>query len=339
MVDETTVPRFGETEDLWPDTVPMLQNGWRPTGGEVNPEADEGLVNWPLRELVRRTRWLRRRVDNLALKVDSETTVGPGGQYPTINAALIVLSERRPAYRPAGFLARIRLLAGYTMAEQVLVSGANLSWLQIVSDAPEVLIDRAALVQQFGSCYPAFAAANGGSLPQIRALFAMTSAGDATLRTGVYAVTTGSATIASGFGVKNCGQDAIRAETAGQISANGAILTNAGGCGIFAAGGTRITAVEADCSNAGDSAVYGTGGAIIQAESAILTGANVRGVYAVRGATINATLANARRNGATGADTTADFVVAQGGTIIAPGGIGGTSVAVNALTAAGMILR
>lgn len=339
MVDEATVPRFDESMDEYPATVPMLQNGMRPTGGAVNPATDEGLLNWPLREIVKRLGWLKRRYDAMAAKADTVVTVGPGGQYATLNLALAALSEKRPVYKQGGISTEVRLLSGYVMAEQVLLVGVNLGWIAITAVEAEVMIDRAALIRNFGGTYPAFGVGSGGTLPLIRTLFTMNGTGDGTNRGGLHAASTGSAALGAGAGFKNCGGDAIRAETSGQVSANETILTGAGACGVSAAGGTRVAVQGANLSNAGDTAIYATHGAVVHAALAICTGANQRGIRATRAATINAVLADARRNGPSGADTNTDFVVGEGGTIVANGATGGTNVATNTVAATGIIYK
>ncbi|MDQ7775158.1 MAG: hypothetical protein Q4615_04210 [Paracoccus aminovorans] len=339
MVDEATVPRFDESADEYPATVPMLQNGMRPTGGPVNPVADEGLLNWPLREIVKRLGWLKRRYDAMAAKADSVVTVGPGGQYANLNAALAALSEKRPVYKTGGISTRVQLLTGYVMAEQVLLIGVNLGWVEIVSVDAEVLIDRTALVTNFGGTYPAFGVGAGGVLPRIAVLFTMNGTGDGASRCGLHAAATGSATIAAGGGFKSCAADALRADTASQVSADSTVLTGAGSCGVRLVGGARVSVQNANISNAGDTGIDAGNGGTVNAQGANCAGANVRGMRATRGASINAAGATARRNGAAGADTTTDLVVEQGGIIVASAALGGTSVTANQVAAAGIIFK
>lgn len=334
MVDEVTVPRFAE-EDIWNDTIPMLQNGWRPTGGPVNVPLDQGLLNWPLQWLTNRTRRLKNRIDNMNLKAGSLVTVGAGGTYATLNAALSDLSERRPAYAPGGFNTEVRLLAGYTMAEQVLVRGVNLGWLRITSEAAEVFIDRAYLTTIFGNCYPAFGVGDGGTLPNIATLFSMMATGAAADRVGVSARTGGVATVEGGAGVKNAGAQGLKVETSGAVAANSSIFSGAGAEAAYAAGGTRVAIESADLRNS-THGIFATNGASVHATSADCSGASVNGIRATRLATINARSANARRGAS---DQTTDFVVAEGGIIGAVGGTGGTSVTANATTVAGLIFK
>lgn len=334
MVDAANVPRFVEN-DAWANTIPMLQNGWRPTGGQVNPATDEGLLNWPLRELTNRTRYLRARIDQLALKAGTLVTVGAGGSYATINAALSGLSERRPGYTPGGFSTEVRLLAGFTMAEQVLVRGVNLGWINITSVAAEVLIDRAYLVTEFQGVYPAFGVADGGTLPVIGALFSMTGTGAAANRIGVFGDTGGVISINAGAGVKNAGADGLRLQTAAAVAANGAIFSGAGGAAASLAGGTRATLQSADLRNAQYGITAGNG-AMVHASLANCSGASIQGITASSGAIINAYGANARKGAS---DSSSDFLVASGGIITATTGTGGTSTAANTVTANGIIFK
>ena len=106
----------------------------------VSEVALQRILLWGSYDLGKpRTRILRDRVDALMVKAGSLTTVGPGGDFGNLTDALAYLSERRPAYAPGGFITEVRLLTGYQMAEQVLVSGANLGWLTITSEAAEVI--------------------------------------------------------------------------------------------------------------------------------------------------------------------------------------------------------
>lgn len=68
---------------------------------------------------------------------DVVVEVGPGGDFDTINEALRFLSTLRTEHadgtQPNSGL--IRLVDGFTMAEQVLVDGHDYSWVTILSDA------------------------------------------------------------------------------------------------------------------------------------------------------------------------------------------------------------
>lgn len=336
MVDEVSVPRFVEP-DIWPATVPMLQNGWRGTGGPVDPPADQGLLNWPLQELTRRTRWLYERHQERRLDAAITLTVGPGGDHGTLNQALERLSVMAPRLQPQPITATVRLLAGYEMAEQVFVRGINLGWVRIQSDNPTVLIRRSALTQSFGDLVPAFFAGAGGVLPQIAALFAMTTDGAAAGRTGIAVSQGGSVLVAAGCGVQAAGSYGAVAELGGVISAEEADFRSAGQDAVRASRGGLITVRAANLSGAGGNGVVSHRASTVDCESADITGAGTYGITAQRGGRINAYGAQCRRS--PGADSSADIHVTTGGVIAAATAVGGTSIAVNTLTANGMILR
>ena len=111
------------------------------------------------------------------LRAESTTvTVGAGGDYGTINAALAALSTKvGREYRAGGITATVRLLSGFTMAEQVLVASLDLSWITITSEDAEVPVNAAAITVPLSapdSLIPAFGARNNAKLPTIGAKFA-----------------------------------------------------------------------------------------------------------------------------------------------------------------------
>ncbi|MTH60653.1 hypothetical protein [Paracoccus litorisediminis] len=335
MVDVASVPTFAEL-DQFPETVPMLQNGWQPTGGPVDPEDNQGLLNWPLRELTDRTRYLKTRIDNMAVKAADLVTVGAGGEFLTINEALIALSERRPAYKPGGFITELRLLSGFIMAEQVLISGLNMGWITITGDDAETFIDRAYLTQQFGIRIPAFGVLDGGVLPRIGQLFTMMNTGSATDRCGVLCGDGGGATVLGGAGVKLAGADGANVAMGGRLSATGAIFSNAGENGINAGGSTTVSAIDVDVSGCAVRGVLAQNLASVNIGNGICTGAGSVGIEARDGAIIYAGNAQCRK---AASDSTSDIVATRGSRISAYGAIGGTNIAVNTLTANGIIYR
>lgn len=338
MVDLASVAYLsppGDDAADWPG-VPRLENGWYPTGGPVDPASDGGIANWQALELARRSDTLKARVDLLSRRVAAEVTVGPGGEYSTINAALAELSDQRLAYVPGGVMTRLRLRPGFVMREQVLVDGVNLGWIEIVADDAEVLIDRAYLTTFFGTCYPVFGATAGGVTPRISTLFTMMATGSAADRVGVAIYAGGGASVSSGAGVKSAGSQGIRVEHSGEIAANGAIFSSAGGHGAYLAGGVSGSLHGAVLTAAGDRGIFATHGARVNAVQADCTGGLNGGIQATRGATISATGALCRIGAS---DASSDIAVGQGGIIAASSAIGGTSITPNTITAAGIIFR
>lgn len=336
MVDVAGVPKFPELDE-YPVDIAMLQNGWRPTGGVVNPAADQGLLNWPLRDLAYRTNFLYRRHLDRKLDAPITLTVGPGGDYATLNAALEKLSLMAPRLQASPVTGTVRLLAGYEMAEQVIVLGINLGWVTIIADNPTVLIRRGSLVQSFGEVVPAFAARAGGVLPTISALFSMTTEGPATGRTGIWAVQGGAAVVTAGCGVQNAGAYGLAAEIGGMISAEEADFRNAGQDAVRASRGGMIIVRAANLSGAASAGVVSHRSSSVDCESANITGAGSYGITAQRGGRINAYGAQCRRTA--GTDGSTDIHVITGGIIAAASAVGGTSIAANTLSPNGMIMR
>ena len=334
MVDVSAVTRLPET-GAW-EGVPRLENGWRPTGGAVNPGADEGLLNWPTQVLAARTKILKDRVDLLSQRADVEVTVGTGGQFATINEALSHLSERRPGYAPGGFVARVRLRPGFVMREQVSAFGANLGWIRLVATDAEVQIDRAYLTRPVGTRYPAFSAGAGGQLPSIEVLFSMMDTGPAAARDGVLVTDGGGVSIARGCGVKAAGGHGILATSGAVVSANEADFRNAAAYGASIQGGSRASlqgATFMGCARGVDAG----NGAVVHAGAANCSGASEYGIFAQAGASVNATGANAQRSSTeTGAS---DIAVQKGSIINAVDTAGGTSVMPNTISAAGIIFK
>lgn len=238
-------------------------------------------------------------------------TVGTGGDYATINAALAALSVYYPLYVTAGFTATIQLLTGFVMAEQVLVKGMNLSWVRITSVDALVTIQRSALTTNFSGLYPAFGVGMG-ALPRLCALFSMDATGLATSREGIYVSPGGVAYVEGGCGVRS-----------------------AGGCGINCVTGL-VYATDSDFRNAGRICAFADYGGTVVVTGATLSGGGVYGVYAGNGSNIIADLANCQRGGSPAAT---DINTYMGSRVTALNATGGLSQTANTLTSHGIIFR
>ena len=335
MVDVSSVPKFQNVSEF-PD-IPMLQNGWRPTGGPVNPAADEGLLNWPLQELTKRTTNLHDRLTMLAQTADIQMTVGTGGQYQTINAALVAMSMRRAVFKPGGFLAVIRLLPGFIMAEEVHVSGVDLSWITITGDDPETVIRRSALITPvYGSEFAAFYAAAGGALPFLDHLFTMDTSGAATNRNGIRLGRGGRASLQAGAGIKNAGGNGAYLTEASTLSGNGTVFSGAGVSAIHAVGGSVANAVAAVLSGCTGVGVQASVGSQVTCNNADISGCAGGGVLATLGGDITCNAANCRSGPS---DASTDIRVSFGGIARATQATGGTSITPNTVTSSGIIFK
>ena len=263
-------------------------------------------------------------------------TVGSGGDFPTINAALAhVVSTYYPVYLSTAVVPRvtIRLLSGFVMAEQVLVESLDLSWITITGVDAETVINRSALTTYWGIGYPAFGATNGGFLPIIGQLFNMDTSGTASNRHGILAFSNSRAIVLDGCGVKNAGTNGIYAAYSSTINAGGADASGAGTYGICAYHGSTINANSADASGAGSYGIYATRGSTINADGADASGAGTYGIYAFRSSTINANDADASGAGDYG------IYAVYGSLINANGATGTSNQTKNTLTANGIIFQ
>jgi len=267
-------------------------------------------------------------------------TVGTGGDYPTINAALEYLSKLQPVYDSAGITATINLLAGFTMAEQVLVRGLDMGWVTIAGADAETVITHTALTTDFTTAdygfdsYPAFGVSKGGVLPRIGQLFRFNVASVGGDKHGIMAVGAGSsADVLAGAGVNDAGVFGIFAVRGSTINADAADASSAGTHGIYAARGSTINADAADASSAGTHGISATDGSTINAEGADASSAGNLGIAAYDSSTINADGADASGAGTHG------ILVLSGSTINADTATGSLSQTANTLTSAGIIFQ
>lgn len=181
-------------------------------------------------------------------------TVGSGGEFSTINQAInSITSLYYPKYIPGigTYKATIRLLPNFIMSEQVFVNSINLSWIEIMGDDAETIINRSALVELMPDNYPAFLAYNGGFLPIINQLFNMDTSGDSYGRHGIFVSNNSNAIILPHNGIKNAGHFGIYASNNSNITARFANASGAGEYGIYAAWNSSINAESANASGAG----------------------------------------------------------------------------------------
>lgn len=317
-----------ESSGLTFPLVRQIENGEAQQGGAL------GLWNEHAVRMIERTRFLRNRIDALGLTAGSTITVGAGGDYATINAALAFLSLRRPAYVPSGFVTQIQLLAGFVMSEQVICSGVDFGWVRIVAVDAVVIIARSALTTSVLGRFPAFAGLGGSSLPTIGCLFEMSSAAVGTNRDGVF-LSNSTVTILPNCGVRRAGAHGLNAGSGSIVNADSCDFREAGDACIFAQS-SIVNADSATLTLAGNNGVVASRCASVSVQGATVTGAVTRGLFASVGGRINADSTNARRGGV---DSATDIVVNQGSYIVSTSGTGGLNIAANTQTISGVINR
>jgi len=146
--------------------------------------------------------------------VASLITVGPSGNYQTVNDAIRAASKLWPDYASKGLAVEIRILSGFVMAEQVFVVQQDLSFITITSVDAEVPVQRSAINQGNGTpstnnwrtgTYPLFCAMRNGVLPYIKTLFSFDTSGTGRGTVGVYLFEGGRGVIGLNSGVKGAG--------------------------------------------------------------------------------------------------------------------------------------
>ncbi len=218
-------------------------------------------------------------------------TVGPSGDFDTINEALEALAEYRAIFNGYGL---IILNPGFVMNEQVLVRYVDMSWITITGIDAETNISRTALTEELTLAFyghstkPAFGAILGGALPKIDQQFYMDETGDGERATGVVVCGPGSRVeFLRGNGIRNAGRDGLRVDRGGCAKVEQCNFTDATEIGIYAHRACIINADEANVSGAGVHGFYATKGAIINAADGIANDCGQDGVYALRSSKIN----------------------------------------------------
>lgn len=194
-------------------------------------------------------------------------TVGSGGQFPTINAAIEnIVSLYYPKYIANWGCPRvtIQLLQGFVMAEQVLVDSLDLSWITITGDDAETIINRSALTKQILWVYPPFGGQNGGFLPIIDQLFNMDTTGTSDNRYGIFVCANSQAIIREGAGIKNAVGCALYAYDSSIIKANSSVLSSTDWA-VYASNGSIINANNCNVLSGTPNGFYIEYGSIISA--------------------------------------------------------------------------
>ncbi|MHC1623612.1 MAG: right-handed parallel beta-helix repeat-containing protein [Candidatus Methanospirareceae archaeon] len=285
-------------------------------------------------------------------------TVGSGGDFSTINEALAYLVNNYHPGRPisGGYIEYvIKLLSGYVMSEQVIVDKLDLSWISILSEDPEVTIQRSALtiyVSDFDT-YPAFCAMNSGELPRLFVQFVMDNSGDGTKRDGIVVGSSSRAALSKGVknaaryglyvlkgsnvyvGVGNfsgAGDIGIRAEGGSVVDAENVDVSGCGGVGIYVSDGSMVNAKNANASYCGSVGIYVEKGSIVNADGANVSYSQSHGLY-VR----NGSVANAR--GLIATNCSDEGILAEGGSYVNASDADGSASAHVAYVLSGSIIN
>ncbi len=322
--------------------------------------------------------WVEGRVEELSISADITVSVGPSGDFESINSAISYLSNKKPSYQPTGFVAEIRLLSGFEMSEQVLLRRIDLGWIVINSEDPTVGIVRSSLTESFASGTPAFGANENATLPTLNVLFEMDSTGSPDNCNGISLVDNSSVVVNSGAGIVSTGEhgifvsrgsravlaganfsspgtDGIYCDRASTAEAFGVDVSNAGRFGLYSLRGSTISASQADCSGAGSRAAAAEG-SMLSVRDANCSNSGGEGIYILRNSFAEArnvdasnasgrgfwarygSVMNAEIGDASGAGING-FHVSNGGIINANDSTGSLSQSANSVTANGIIFK
>ncbi|WP_375104045.1 right-handed parallel beta-helix repeat-containing protein [Paenibacillus sp. RS8] len=233
---------------------------------------------------------VNEQLADIAQDVAITVTVGTGGNYPTINAALAYLSRKTLKYVNRGLKAEIKLLSGFVMAEQVIISGINLGWIIISSEDATVTINRASLVSRVefpsyaGSSgaigmNSAFMGVNNAVLPVINTLFTMNETGASGSYGGVFVINNSSATVMKDCGVRNAGGTTLYAAQTSHIVAMGADASYSKGNALSVFRGSWISFRGGNGSYAGVNGMYADSNSHIEASGANVSHATQAAIW------------------------------------------------------------
>lgn len=130
---------------------------WSANGATVGADWDINLTNRPP----------DADILNAQLRHDADitVTVGSGGDYAGVNAAIAALTERFPSAPPGGITAEVNMLAGYVLDEQIFARNVNLSWIRITGVDASTNVDPTAFTIEHpligGSCHTVVAFDSG----------------------------------------------------------------------------------------------------------------------------------------------------------------------------------
>lgn len=264
-------------------------------------------------------------------------TVGSGGVFSTINAALDHAKTIGKSHKAGNVTVTVSLLTGFVMAEQVICDGENLSYITITSVDAEVTIQRSALAAtgitnlDYDST-PAFLAVNGGTLPTIGALFSMDTSGsaDSAKQHGVMAAWGGHVNVAYGCGVRNstgrglylvgatayarnsvwdnAGTRGIRVGNGSIANVRGASATACGEYGLAMGGASIVTASGLDVSGCLGTGILVDNACQLNADSIDASGCAINGMDVKFGSNVNVYAGNFSNSGVRAVDIVSSLV-------------------------------
>jgi len=252
-------------------------------------------------------------------------TVGSGGDYSSINAALAGLSEYINLYAQGGVQGTITLLTGFEMSESVHVIGQDLGWIQIVAADAETTIIRSALDNLDAYQLEAFDTLGSRQLPQdtnvaffgfnsvmpeINCLFTMDTSGSMDNNYIGLLLHGSKAKVGYGCGIKNVVRPTAPKDARAVNITHGSTLAGWGSVwsgsyiGVRASNASKTNVRSADISGC----VFGidaNGVSEVAAQDADISGCTTHSVYCQGGSVVQVYEANCTGTGTGG--TTDDY--------------------------------
>lgn len=266
-------------------------------------------------------------------------TVGAGGQFETINDALVAAGTYKANKRNDGssHIITIKLLSGFVVQEQILLNhGADFSHVFITSEDDVVPVDCTYLTIVFWSRKPLFSAANRAQLPMIGCLFDMMPEGRDGLHDGIVLNTGAGVQLQTGAGVINAGG---RGMYLSSCSLAAGFAVNFSGAGLdcialYDASSARLDG--SDFSGAGNHGAY-VSASTLSADESNFSGAVESGILAISMADVRASESDCRK--VEGEDSTIDIVAQSGSRVAANNSLGGTNITPNTWSGSGIIYK
>lgn len=136
--------------------------------------------------------------------------------------------------------------------------------------------------------------------------------------------------------LKNAVSAAIFCDRVSSVGSTSGTDASGSGVGVLVKGAARVCVPGINVSNCTSAGIHALEAATVEASLADASGAGGNGIRSQGGAVINAEGANAQKGAS---QSGSDFVITNGGTINAIGGIGGTNVPVNEQSNKGIIYK
>lgn len=261
---------------------------------------------------------------------DLIVTVGLNGDFTSINEAITNLTKNKTVYKNKGLKVEILLMSGFVMEEQIIVKNIDLSFIEISSEDPVVMVNKQSLTNMFGEeeKFPLFGASDHGVLPIINTLFDMDARTVYEGMDGVYLEYNSKVFINVGCGVKNSGGFGIRAWGSCVVYARGSIFSGSNERGCMVSQGTIIYAPGVDLSNSkGRNNFRAYRGVIGALENSNLSGCNEVNVRISESSMVDISGSNCSEAGKVNSEGDGNALRVYGSSIVYANGIDGSNCA------------